>query len=341
METEISCFFRKNWANTFVKIAFIFSFVLLTRITHAQNQIATLSHDGEISTFYGANALSSAHKAAQDGDVITLSAGSFNAIDITKRISIRGAGMGVKLSESDSYVDPTIILGNFDVTADGNSDYHLSIEGIRHDETINFRGVHLVQLIKCQLGEVKFTANYGSLEDLTFVHCYVSKKFQSLYNTVFVGINSYFKDAFFGKTSNTFSLTNCIIETNNPDSGLAGTNLKNCIVIYTGTASNPYSYNPSIYNTLWFGPGENPFINASVEHGNYWDTSIESLFFDETFFQLTESAKQYLGTDGTELGIYGGNLPFSPTPSNPQITKFKVAQKTTADGKLSVDIEVK
>ena len=62
---------------------------------------------------------------------------------------------------------------------------------------------------------------------------------------------------------------------------------------------------------------------------------------DSETFELTDAAKtQYLGTDGTEVGIYGGNLPFDPTPSNPQITKCNVAAKSTADGKLSVDIEV-
>lgn len=62
---------------------------------------------------------------------------------------------------------------------------------------------------------------------------------------------------------------------------------------------------------------------------------------DSETFELTDAAKaQYLGADGTEVGIYGGNLPFDPTPSNPQITKCNVAAKSTADGKLSVDIEV-
>ena len=62
---------------------------------------------------------------------------------------------------------------------------------------------------------------------------------------------------------------------------------------------------------------------------------------DSETFELTDAAKtQYLGMDGTEVGIYGGNLPFDPTPSNPQITKCNVAAKSTADGKLSVDIEV-
>ena len=63
---------------------------------------------------------------------------------------------------------------------------------------------------------------------------------------------------------------------------------------------------------------------------------------DAQNFELTDEAKtKYLGDDGTEVGIHGGNLPFSPNPTNPRITKFNVASKSTADGKLSVDIEVK
>ena len=65
-------------------------------------------------------------------------------------------------------------------------------------------------------------------------------------------------------------------------------------------------------------------------------------FSDTQKFELTDDAqKKYLGMDGTQVGIHGGMLPFSSTPSNPQITKCNVAAKSTADGKLSVDIEVK
>ena len=65
--------------------------------------------------------------------------------------------------------------------------------------------------------------------------------------------------------------------------------------------------------------------------------------FSDTDLQILKEELQstWLGDDGTQVGIYGGFLPFDPTPTNPQITKFNVASKTTADGKLSVDIEVK
>ena len=64
-------------------------------------------------------------------------------------------------------------------------------------------------------------------------------------------------------------------------------------------------------------------------------------YSDSQTFELAESAKTaYLSTDGTQVGMYGGVLPYDSTPSFPQITKMNVAKKTTADGKLSVEIEV-
>ena len=71
-------------------------------------------------------------------------------------------------------------------------------------------------------------------------------------------------------------------------------------------------------------------------------TGYNTYINDSWSFELTETAAQtYLGTDGTQVGIYGGNLPYSEDPTIPKITKCNVASKSTADGKLSVDIEVK
>ena len=62
---------------------------------------------------------------------------------------------------------------------------------------------------------------------------------------------------------------------------------------------------------------------------------------EEGKFELTDEAKTaFLGDDGTEMGMYGGVMPYNSTPSYPQITKMNVANKATADGKLSVEIEV-
>ena len=68
---------------------------------------------------------------------------------------------------------------------------------------------------------------------------------------------------------------------------------------------------------------------------------VITVFKEDGFFQLLEEYKTFKGTDGKEVGIYGGNLGFDVTPNNPQITRFDVAPKTSVDGRLSIEIEVK
>ncbi len=71
---------------------------LAAMAVQAQNaQVATLFHKngaGNTETFYGDQALISALNAGNNGDVITLSGGAFQApAEISKTVTIRGAGM--------------------------------------------------------------------------------------------------------------------------------------------------------------------------------------------------------------------------------------------------------
>lgn len=67
--------------------------------------------------------------------------------------------------------------------------------------------------------------------------------------------------------------------------------------------------------------------------GGTWDDS-------EKFVLKEDAAKKYLGDDGTQMGLYGGNMPYDERISMPHITKCNVAGKSTVDGKLSVEIQV-
>lgn len=320
---------------------FLFAFYGVMTTMYAQSQIATLNHNGEITTFYGVDALKSAHESAENGDVITLSSGSFNAIDITKLITIRGAGMGVSVDDDTAYPEPTILVGDFKVTADGNETNHFEMEGIKNLECMTLAGTYYTRFVKCSFYDVRYTIDEGSLEKCTFIHCYVENSYGGYYNVTLTAIASYFKTkVYFGGNNSLFTLTNCVIEANDLDFSKAA--LKNCIIINTGTSTDANVNNHgNVYNSLWVGPGTvNPFPYTTANQKNSVFPDGEQLFEEGTFCKLTEAAKSYKGLDGTEIGIYGGSLPFDPTPSNPQITKFNVASKTTEDGKLSVDIEV-
>lgn len=321
---------------------------------NAQMQIATLSHEGEIKTFYGGNALKDAHDSAVSGDVITLSAGSFNAVNFTKPITVRGAGMGIKLSENDSsYTAPTIIMGDFNIEANADSLSHFVLEGIINDNKVTFSKVANAQLIRCNLLDVYYNGFSSTTDNLaaanfantTLFNCYINGSLTSsavhISNITFHATSSYIRDfdVCYSKT-NIFQFTNSIID-NNDIHTADHSSFFNCILIQRGTGKGSLESSSIAFNSLWVGAhAANPFNKSSTTaHSNYISPN-DSVFVPGTFYQLTDEAKKYLGADGTEVGIYGGNVPFNPTPTIPQITKFNVASKTSADGKLSVDITV-
>ena len=91
-------------------------FVLLlvvagTKNALAQTQVATLQHGEEISVFYGQNAFVEAHAAAETGDIITLSSGTFVKTPITKAITLRGAGCAI---DTVANTNPTVIGQNIE-----------------------------------------------------------------------------------------------------------------------------------------------------------------------------------------------------------------------------------
>lgn len=55
-----------------------------------------------------------------------------------------------------------------------------------------------------------------------------------------------------------------------------------------------------------------------------------------------KSPTTYLGTDGTEVGIYGGTFPYKEgsVPRNPHIQLKNIASKTDDNGSLQIEIQV-
>ena len=70
-------------------------FMGFANVCLAQNQfVATLQHGNQFSHFYGVDALNDAYKSSVEGDIITLSSGSFRfSGDFNKGITLRGAGI--------------------------------------------------------------------------------------------------------------------------------------------------------------------------------------------------------------------------------------------------------
>ena len=129
----------------------------MATMSFAQSSVlATLSHEGEISTFYGVTALKSAVEAAENGDVITLSSGQFNAVDISKTITLRGAGMSVSTDSINSH-EATIIQGAFTISQADTIEGRIVMEGLYFGQAVSYEGVlKNAQFLKC-----RFYSFYG------------------------------------------------------------------------------------------------------------------------------------------------------------------------------------
>lgn len=344
---------------------FLSVFCFVVQVSAQSSVIATLFHDGDIKTFYGTGALRSAHAAAVHGDVITLSSGNFTATDITKAVTLRGAGMEY---DSISVTEPTIISGNFSIQIASDStlqNNNLVMEGIYHNATgtITVKGsLNNPQFVKCRLYDIScssHSASYGSMYYANFINCVIAYEVDFYYSGSATFVNCYVYDMEYYGSNSTASaeFQNCVVKDSN-FSNVRNAVFRNCFLYATTASSSSSTLNilPSTspaYNCVALSAtsSTNVFANQSNTTNTLvysfsdvfktWTGSSLANFKTERL-ELTDAAKtKYLGSDGTQIGIYGGSIPFDPRPSNPQITKLNVASKSTADGKLSVDIEVK
>ena len=169
--------------------------------------LATLNHEGTISTFYGSQAWKNAHNAAANGDVITLSSGTFASTDITKAITVRGAGMGI---DTTSNVEPTIFMGDFAINiADGDSS-RLTMEGIYTISTIKYVNVTNPLFLKCRLNAVTYAnSSTNTLKDASFIHCRIAGNIYLNASCSASCVNSVIQDPY-SYNSSSSNLSTCI-----------------------------------------------------------------------------------------------------------------------------------
>lgn len=349
-------------------VAFVFATVCLAQ----GSLLATLSHEGEISAYYGASALKAALTAAADGDVITLSSGQFTAVNITKAVTLRGAGMSISNDSTNTH-ESTIIQGDFQINLADSLQGRIIMEGIYVNGNVTYVGtLKNAQFLKCRFNGLGYNSTTnGKITNTSFIHCRFADYCEIAANSNASFVNCVVNGIQQPNTTSNIEMANCFAHFNTKSTSTTtylqsfpyhcvNSYFKNCILTYNKSSTNSALYalpqSCTAYNCIGLGSSQNIFGNVSYKNNtNIWEGSSASSVFktyntfntyglisDSEAFELTDEAKaKYLGVDGTQVGIHGGNLPYNEQPSTPQITKCNVAAKSTADGKLSVEIEVK
>jgi len=352
-----------NLPQCYMKKTLLLAFALILSVaTFAQQQLATLNHENTITVFYGQNALSQAHNAAVNGDIITLSPGIFNAVDITKAVTIRGAGM---FPDTAAKTEATILVNNYYIQISEYQDYSLYMEGIYNNSGIvTIRESHNAQFVKCYFMTIdhdKYWVNnnwaYGPEMNSSYIQCIIRNFMHDPYNTRTCAYDTRFvNSAILGLTSaGNPQIKNCVAQLSNTTSSLQNVTVENSILY---CANNTTSSNGDIatnYITSFYCIGINTYGSGRVYYqstpaNNHLMNSFAYSDVFETFngsssatsFKLKESvATTFLDEDGDQIGMYGGQQPFDPKVRNPLIGKVTVAPQSTSDGKLQVDIELK
>ena len=330
------------------KLLSLLSMLCMSMVVFAQNTlVATLSHGEDVTMYYGVYALQSAMKAAVSGDIINLSGGGFQATDITKGVTLRGTGI--------DDATPSYISGNFTINVASDDANRLSMEGIRCTGTITMSGTFSnACFLKCKLNQFSYASN-SNIQNTSFVNCKIIGNYFYLQGSSTVTFFNSYVGGFWNNAEEkaSASFINCLILTYHESWKIGGFDrafyirssiLYNCIIYRTGSDLQSLPNTTLAINCVAIN---SPGIFGSCQNCSY-AASAEAVFTDFTgsysdtqTFKLSDEAKtKYLGTDGTEVGMHGGMMPYDSTPSYPQITKMKVANRTTADGKLSVEIEV-
>lgn len=331
--------------------ALMIAVVCMAATATAQEAIAMLKHGTTTKTFTGIDALKSAHEAADNGDLITLSSGTFTAVDITKTVTIRGAGMEYDATYN---TQPTIISGDFTIAVPDGTSGNVQIEGIYHEKTITFNNaIQLLnpKFIKCRLGTVRCgtytvqgTEYRCAVRDAIFLHCKIINYVGCAKNSSETFISCYVCDP---NTSSDVATSemyfrNCIVYLSY-SSYLHSSKFINCIIIRSSSNYNTYT---SFQNCL-LKSGTFPNLTESSNH--YWTYENTANIFKtytgtynstETF-ELNDDAKAlYVDENGKEIGIHGGTFPYNPRVAGPHIKSMEVAPRSTADGMLNVKMTI-
>lgn len=288
---------------------------------------AVLQHGTDTKVYYGEDAFISAYADSQAGDVISLSVGTFKAPEtVEKKLKIVGAGHN------------TVIKGK--ITFDGSTPMDgLWIEGVCISRDTNGGGITFSgTLNNTTVKRVRFNESCdmrATGDNFLMLQNYLLSVLDYDGMSGIVYDNCIIKQIFYDKfySIKRATVNNCFIDYINRAFGT----YKNCFI--RAISSNSSWTDMTFVNVV--GAFE---MNSASNVQNYTKLSeneFYALFVDQDLYQLTESAAaQYLGTDGTQIGIYGGETPYTTISAIPQIVEANIGSATNSEGKLPVRIKV-
>lgn len=320
------------------------------------NRIALVKPNG-VTTIH--NTLQSAYMAAADNDKIYLPGGtfSFTGDSVAKKLSIYGAGFN-----SDS----TLVTGTTKIASGNNSIQIYPAGSGSHFEGIEFTGNGIyggdnqASFYRCKMVRINSFINsifkdcvIGGNTNIS--DCVIAIDYSIIESSIVIAAYYQYGSTYLFSSCNSTSIRNCILMTNVNNSNFyigGNSSAQNCIfqnnIIENGgefNSSTSIFQNNLVVGVPWtLGPNEyNTIFTAS--NTDVFQQNLADFTFNQSYnYQLKATCVgKNAGTDGTDVGIYGGSNPCSIgwVPSNPHIYYENVSTQSNNQGKLPVHFKVR
>lgn len=298
------------------------SFAVLDMAAQNSKGIITLTHNGN-ETYFAYDKIKDAVNAAENGDTISFSKGEFPTdFILNKAVTLIGTGS----EEAENWGNGTKLTGNISILIpNSNRNTNLVFDGLRFYNQVTLSStLGDVTFRRCLWG-LYFAYENNSIETLLLDRCDCPFYLGATYPTInkkliaknckirslcTIGENNFFYNCTIRFTTK----WSCVVgdqETTEYYCPVRGY-FYNCI-LGNGSAFLKYPYETGtniLTNTLY----DNYYTNIDVAQ----NCTLESCYTNDSketnICELTKANledNKYLGTDGTVIGCYGGENPFS------------------------------
>lgn len=269
----------------------------------AQTAVAALHHNGNV-TLYSGGQLQKALDAAESGDTIYLSEGTFTG-NVTIYVDTYLIGAG----------ENTIITGDLDIGKSTNI-LNYGLESLCVLNRVRVEHGERGFISQCKLNSFYANSITDYKKEVVISRCYINEIGLGYFDSISV-YNSKLGRA---------------------DGGGDNCTVKNCNIGYTYSGG---VYINSMLQDLSNNLGANCynclFSGAANNMSNCYE--ISNSFLDDNLDCTLTDLSNYLGNDGTVVGITGGDNPYNLTPSAPHVASHKI-EVDKANQKLNVTLTI-
>jgi hypothetical protein len=313
------------------------------------------------------SSLQAAIDAAAAGDTLHIIASpeSYGDVNVTKQLTFYGVG-----AEPDKELPVTSKVGTMtlkDATVGGGDASLTHVEGVVATRFTLSNDLSDITITRCSFQYFNMT-NYSDITNLLISSCTVANGgYITFYNTTdYVKANVVIRNCIFADANiqhashNTLISNNVFFATINSSSGQALYQPDDCLVynnIFYGTPTAYTAERCTFNNNMSYGntngdhlalpaagvsnSGQLNQVNVDPQFVNFPSAGSNTYSIGYDFHIQAGSDAEGSGTDGTNLGIYGGAIPFNIDVSLPLIQQFNTAGVIKQGDDLNVTVRAK